>query len=91
MERSLCQRGAFATPEAMIDLKIDEMYAAGALNTYIDELREWVREEEASIEKHRNKGMLGDILADSRRRLDDFKAILVRAEKYMAEKETGPA
>jgi hypothetical protein len=75
----------------MIDLKIDEMYTAGALNTYIDELREWIREEEASIEKHKAKSMLGDILADSRKRLDDFKALLVRAEKYMAEKKAKSA
>jgi hypothetical protein len=72
----------------MVDLKIDEMYASGALNTYIDELREWVRAEEASIEQHKTKSMLGDILADSRRRLDVFKALLVRAENYLAEKKT---
>ena len=75
----------------MIDLKIDEMYATGALNTFIDELREWIYEEEASIEKHKNKSMLGDILADSRKRLDSLKAHLVKAENYMAEKKTSKA
>jgi hypothetical protein len=39
----------------------------------------------------RNKSMLGDILAESRQELADFKAILVQAEKYVAEKETEPA
>jgi hypothetical protein len=71
----------------MIDLKIDEMYAAGALNTYIDELKAWIVEEEASIAKHQHRKMLADLLADSRKRLDDLKAILVKAESHRAEKE----
>jgi hypothetical protein len=71
----------------MIDLKIDEMYTAGALNTYIDELRAWIGEEEASLARHRGKKMLADILAESQKRLDDFRAILIKAEKYVAEKQ----
>jgi hypothetical protein len=67
------------------------MYAAGALNTYIDELREWIREEEAALERHKQKSMLGDMLADSRKRLDDFKSILVKAESFAAEQKAGRA
>jgi hypothetical protein len=76
----------------MIDLKIDEMYASGALNTYIDELRQWIREEEAAIEKHKfTKRMLGDLLADSGKRLDSLKEHLVKAETYLSEKKAKPA
>jgi hypothetical protein len=72
----------------VIDLKIDEMYTAGALNTFIDELSDWIREKEAAVEKHRQKTYLAPVLADLQKHIDETKALLVKAENYLANQET---
>jgi hypothetical protein len=70
----------------MIDLKIDEMYAAGALNSFIDDLREWIGQKEAAIEKRKHKSHMAPILADLQKHVDETKAVLVEAERYLAGK-----
>jgi len=75
----------------MIDLKIDEMYTAGALNTFIDDLREWIRQKEAAIDQRKQKSHWAPILEDLQKHVDETKSLLVKAERYLAEKESDKA
>jgi hypothetical protein len=65
------------------------MYVAGALNTYIDDLRRWIKEKEASVEQHKGRSHLVPVLEDLRKHIDYTKSLLVKAETFLAEKEAG--
>jgi predicted HD phosphohydrolase len=63
------------------------MYTAGALNTFIDDLSKWIHEKEAAIEKNRHNEFLAPVIADLQKHVEETRAALVKAERYLAEKE----
>ena len=71
----------------MVDLKLDEMYAAGALNTYIDELTEWIREKEASIAKRKDKAYLLPVIDHLEKHIEYVRSLLSEAENYRSKKK----
>jgi hypothetical protein len=71
----------------MIDLELDRMYAEGALNTYIDELSEWIRHKEAAIAKDKHKAFLAPVIKNLEEHIDFARSLLSKAENFRAHKE----